>query len=70
MKTKRVHIGVYVAAVIVALGIVNYVSWLTSGVRFGHVASMSIGFLLGMFAMHIIAHVRRWDGQASSGRGR
>ncbi len=70
MTTKRVHIGVYVAAVISALGVVNYVSWLTSGVRFGNVASMSLGFLLGMLAMHIAGRVYRWDGQMSSGRRR
>ncbi len=70
MSAKRVHISVHVAGAIVALAIVNYVSWLTSGVIFGNVASMSIGFLLGMLAMSIAARVYRWDGQASSGRGR
>ena len=51
----------YVVGVIVALAVVNYIAWLTGGDTKLHTSELvSTGFLLGMLAMYIAAHLYRW----------
>jgi hypothetical protein len=52
---------VYVIGVVVALVVVNYISWLIGGqTRLYMVELVSCGFLLGMLAMYIAVHLYRW----------
>jgi len=52
---------VYIVGVLVALGIVNYVSYLTGGAAKLHTSSLvSYGFILGLIAMYIAVHLYRW----------
>ncbi|HEX5430124.1 MAG TPA: hypothetical protein VFX17_03565 [Patescibacteria group bacterium] len=52
---------VYIIGVIIALIIVNYISYLIGGTdRLRMVMDVSIGFLLGMLAMYIAVHLYTW----------
>jgi hypothetical protein len=52
---------VYVIGVIVALGIVNGIAWIAdSTITLQKSLVFSGGFLLGMLAMYIAAHLYRW----------
>ena len=52
---------VYVIGVLVALGIVNYIAWLTGGAaKLNTSMLVSAGFLLGMLAIYIAVHLYRW----------
>ena len=58
---KRRPLWIYVIGVIVALAIVNYISWLIGGsTRLQEVEWVSMGFLLGMLAMYIAVHLYKW----------
>ena len=58
---KRRPLWLYVVSVIVALAIVNYMSWSLGGAtRLLTVALVSLGFFLGMLAMYIAVHLYRW----------
>jgi hypothetical protein len=52
---------VYIIGVIIALVVVNYISWLIGGqTRLSMVELVSFGFLLGMLAMYIAVHLYKW----------
>ena len=58
---KKYPLGLYVAAVMVVLVIVNYFAWLIRGnSSLGSIGIFSIGFLVGMLAMYIAVHLYRW----------
>jgi len=52
---------VYVIAVVIVLGIVNYIAWMTGGeTKLQTSELVSLGFLLGMIAMYIAVHLYTW----------
>jgi hypothetical protein len=52
---------VYVFGVVVALTILNYLSWRVGGSsRLRSAELLSFGFLFGMLAMYIAVHFYRW----------
>ncbi len=58
---KRFPLYLYVIGVIIALVLVNYISWLVGGeAKLKSVELLSAGFLLGMLAMYIAVHIYRW----------
>ena len=58
---KKRPLWAYVVGVIVALGIVNYIAWLTGGdAKLQTSELVSMGFLLGMLAMYIAVHLYTW----------
>ena len=58
---KKYPLWLYVIGVVVALAVVNYVSWLLGGrARLHTMEVFSGGFVLGMLAMYIAVHLYRW----------
>ena len=58
---KKPPLGRYIIGVIVALVIVNLISWFIGGeTRLHAVELVSVGFLLGMLAMYIAVHLYSW----------
>jgi len=58
---KKRPLWVYVVGVFIALGIVNYLAWITGGAAKFHTSMLvSSGFLLGMLAMYIAVHLYSW----------
>ncbi len=61
MKLKRYPLWLWVVGVIIALAVVNCISWSLGGTaRLKTMEVFSGGFLLGMLAMYIAVHVYRW----------
>ena len=58
---KKYPLWLYVVGVIIALVLVNYISWFLGGkAKLQTVEVFSGGFLLGMLAMYIAVHLYRW----------
>ena len=59
---KKRPLWLYVVGVIIALVIVNFISWMIGGAaRLHTVELVSVEFLLGMLAMYIAVHLYRWE---------
>jgi len=58
---KKYPLWLYVIGVIIALVLVNYISWFVGGAtKLESFELLSGGFLLGMLAMYIAVHIYRW----------
>jgi hypothetical protein len=58
---KKYPLGLYVAGVIIALALINYIAWFVGGeAKLKSFELLSSGFLLGMLAMYIAVHIYRW----------